>query len=179
MKIFIAGARSITKLDDDARNRILSICEKGYDILVGDCYGVDTAVQSVCAGIGYKNAVVYASNGCPRNNVGNWSVKSVQASGIHKSFEFYRQKDIAMSNDADCGYMIWDGESRGTLNNIVSLVSQNKLVVVYIAPYRKNLKIQTRQELDALIDKCPRKTKALYSGIVSSSSDDQQTSVFS
>lgn len=177
MKIFIAGARSIASLDDDARNRILSICEKGYDILVGDCYGVDTAVQTVCNNIGYKKTVVYASNGVPRNNVGNWPVRNIPANAACRGFEYYRQKDIAMSNDADCGYMIWDGESRGTLNNIVSLVAQNKLVVIYMAPYRKNLKVQSKPELDALIEKCPYKTKTMYREI--SIGACEQTSILS
>jgi hypothetical protein len=35
---------------------------------------------------------------------------------------FYKQKDIAMANDCDCGYMVWGGKSRGTKNNIIRLV---------------------------------------------------------
>lgn len=46
MKIFIAGARSITTMDSFVLKRLHSICDKHFDVLVGDCYGVDTAVQS-------------------------------------------------------------------------------------------------------------------------------------
>ena len=69
MKVFIAGARSIKSLDYSVQKRIASICNKGYDILVGDCYGVDVSVQSFCANRIYKNVTVYASNGIARNNI--------------------------------------------------------------------------------------------------------------
>lgn len=36
MKIFVAGARSITELDDDMQQRVNSICDKDNDIIVGD-----------------------------------------------------------------------------------------------------------------------------------------------
>ena len=37
MKIFIAGARSITDIDNFVINKLRSICDKGFDVLVGDC----------------------------------------------------------------------------------------------------------------------------------------------
>ena len=45
MKIFIAGARSVQNLDAIVKQRMMTIYQKGYDVLVGDCYGVDTSVQ--------------------------------------------------------------------------------------------------------------------------------------
>lgn len=30
--------------------------------------------------------------------------------------------------------MLWDGKSKGTINNVVNLSRRNKLVVVYVAP---------------------------------------------
>lgn len=63
MKIFVAGARSITELDDDMQQRVNSICDKDNDIIVGDSYGVDAAVQELCAKRVYNKVTVYASNG--------------------------------------------------------------------------------------------------------------------
>ena len=62
MKVFIAGAKNIKTLDADVQRRVASICEKGNDILVGDCYGVDSSVQKLCAKRGYPRVTVYASN---------------------------------------------------------------------------------------------------------------------
>ena len=148
MKIFVAGARSITELDDDMQERVNSICDKNNDIIVGDSYGVDAAVQELCAKRGYSKVTVYAINGDTRNNVGNWPVKEVEVDASVKGFDFYRQKDISISRDAECGYMIWDGESKGTLCNIISLALQNKLVLVRLAQVKKTVQIRTADGAD-------------------------------
>ena len=62
MKIFIAGARSVQKLDTPVLQRMMSIYQKGYNVLVGDCYGVDSSVQKFYSDLGYGNVIVYASN---------------------------------------------------------------------------------------------------------------------
>ena len=46
VKIFIAGAKSINSLDAFVQKKLMSICQKNYDVVVGDCYGVDFLVQS-------------------------------------------------------------------------------------------------------------------------------------
>lgn len=162
MKVFIAGAKNISALDDAVQQRIASICAKGYDILVGDCSGVDSAVQAFCANHHYPNVTVYASNGIARNNIGLWPIKTVPVNRSVRGFDFYRQKDIAMSKDADCGYMVWDGMSKGTLCNIVSLISQRKLVLVRLVPISKTVRIQTQEELARLIAACPADAKKVY-----------------
>lgn len=61
MKIFIAGARSIKGLSPKVQQRMMTIYQKDYDVLVGDCYGVDTSVQRFYSDLGYGNVVVFAS----------------------------------------------------------------------------------------------------------------------
>lgn len=130
MKVFIAGSRLISGLPDNVLTRLSQISEKGYDVLVGDCDGVDAAVQKHYASNGYRKIVIYASNGKVRNNIGNWEVNKIAVSKNKRGFEFYRQKDIAMANDADVGFMIWDGRSRGTLSNMVCMLRQGKSVML-------------------------------------------------
>lgn len=77
MKVFVAGARSIEELNCATKEKLVSICNKGYDVLIGDCYGVDTSVQKIFADLHYRNITIYASNGRARNNIGKWSVHSV------------------------------------------------------------------------------------------------------
>lgn len=74
MKVFVAGSKNISLLDREVQRRLSSICEKGYSILVGDCYGVDSQVQDFCFRNNYQNVSVYANNGLPRNNIGTWPV---------------------------------------------------------------------------------------------------------
>lgn len=132
MKVFIAGARSITVIDQYAAEKLSSICDKRFSILIGDCYGIDALVQSYLAQRDYSDVTVYASNGIVRNNVGQWPTMNVAVESSARGFDFFRQKDVAMANDADLGYMIWDGNSKGTLYNIITLAQQEKTTVVYL-----------------------------------------------
>lgn len=131
MKIFIAGAKSISSLDSYVIQKLRSICDHQHDILIGDCQGVDTLVQQFFHEAGYSKVTIYASNGKARNNVGNWPVKNVPVADSVRGFAFYRQKDLAMAQDADCGFMIWDGKSKGTHANIKALAGLGKKVVVH------------------------------------------------
>ena len=41
-----------------------------------------------------------------------------------------------MVDDAAYGLMLWDGESKGTLNRVINVIRQEKPVVVYLAQKR-------------------------------------------
>jgi hypothetical protein len=41
-----------------------------------------------------------------------------------------------MSDEADYGFMIWDGEGQGKVNNVLNLLERGKRVVVYLSPDR-------------------------------------------
>ena len=129
MKIFIGGSKTINTLDENVKEKLQEIIKNKYDVLVGDCNGVDTAVQRFFYDNNYRNVTVYASGNTVRNNIGNFNICNIPTEKT--GFEFYRQKDIAMAKEADCGFMIWDGKSKGTLNNIFNLTSQNKPCKVY------------------------------------------------
>ena len=162
MNIFIAGARAITSLDKQVRARLSSICEKGYNVLVGDADGVDSSVQRFYADLGYGNVTVFAGNGRARNNIGHWTVENVVVDEPLKGFDFYKQKDQAMADKADYGFMIWNGESKGTLNNIINLIKQDKDVLVYFAPQGALIKIDELEKLNRLVTLCPGSVQRVY-----------------
>lgn len=166
MKIFIAGARSVKDLSPMVQQRMMTIYQKGYDVLVGDCYGVDTSVQKFYSDLGYSNVVVYASNGKARNNIGHWNIRNVAVPSYIRGFDFYKQKDMAMANEADYGFMIWDGASRGTLNNVINLISQDKKVLIYLTPQEKMVVVKSFDELSTLMTHCSPATRTLYSGLL-------------
>lgn len=168
MKIFIAGARSVHNLDITVKQRMMTIYQKGYDVLVGDCYGVDASVQKFYSDLGYSNVIVYASNGKARNNIGHWNIRSVTVSPYAHGFDFYRQKDIVMANEADYGFMIWDGESRGTLNNIINLISQNKKVLLFLNEQKEMTVIKNADDLNNLLEQCTPATQVMYSKLLAS-----------
>lgn len=153
MKVFIAGARAISALNVPAIRRLRTIIERQYDILVGDCYGVDTAVQRVCADLAYRNVTIFASNGKARNNIGGWKVENIPVKHGLSGFDYYRQKDIAMAQAADCGFMIWDGKSRGTHQNILTLLEMGKKVLVYIVPQNRMVWLSSADDLKTFLAK--------------------------
>ena len=120
MKLFISGSKSISVLPDDAKQALDEYMANGTEILVGDCYGVDAAVQMYLDSKGYSNVTVYCSGETPRNNfVTGAKVRSCAetAKGLIGR-EFHYVKDIQMANDCDQAIMIWDGKSKGTAENI-------------------------------------------------------------
>ena len=147
MKVFVAGTKTVKELDDTAKAKMLSITKKKYEVLVGDCYGVDASVQRFLSDIGYTNVRVFASNGYARNNVGNWPINNIPVNRSKRGFDYYKQKDVAMAKEADCGFMIWDGKSRGTLNNIINLVSDKKTVLLYLPAIHKTFVIEDLKKL--------------------------------
>ena len=132
MRIFVAGPQAISCLGKKVMNRLNNIYKNGFTVLVGDAAGVDKSVQQHFLNLGYQNIVVFASEGRVRNNLGGWPVKAVPVPKGVRGFDFYATKDKAMADNADYGFMVWNGTSRGTRANIVNLLNQGKKVLVYL-----------------------------------------------
>lgn len=137
MKIFIAGPRAVSNLDENILIKITNICEKNFEILIGDAEGIDKSIQKILSKKSYKKVTVFASNGIARNNCGDWKIENVPVDKNANGFDFYVQKDIQMAKKADIGFMIWNGKSKGTFNNIINLLKMNKEVILYYVPNKK------------------------------------------
>ncbi len=148
--VFIGGSRQITRLTSDVRARLDRIVSSHLPVVVGDASGADKAVQCDLAGRHYASVEVFCSDGSPRNNLGGWPVRVVRPQRTARDFEYYATKDRAMAAEATVGLMLWDGESRGTLLNILRLVAQGKPVVVYNQRDRDFRDVRSRQEFDTL-----------------------------
>jgi len=61
--------------------------EKGFQILVGDANGADTATQRYLAASSYPNVLVHCMKDHCRNNVGNWPTREVAARRGAKGFD--------------------------------------------------------------------------------------------
>lgn len=130
VKVFIGGSKTVKKLDKKAISILNEICDKNYEILIGDCFGADRLIQNYLHQNHYHKVTVYASGNVVRNNTGNFNTKLIPVNSEISGFEFYRQKDIDMAKDSDFGFMIWDGKSRGTMSNIIDLINSGKNVIV-------------------------------------------------
>lgn len=63
-----------------------------------------------------------------------WPTREIDAPRGARGFDYYSLKDRVMADTAAYGLMLWDGKSKGTVNNVVNLSRDHKPVVVYVAP---------------------------------------------
>src|SRR2546422_5074162 len=117
-KVFLGGSRKITRLNADIRRRVDNVIANGFVVLIGDANGADKAFQKYLAEKNYTNVTVYCSGHACRNNLGDWKIEYVPSDRKKKDFEHYVKKDAQMGRDAEYGLFLWDGKSKGTLNNI-------------------------------------------------------------
>jgi len=128
MRVFISGSKSISKLPEEVKSLLDTFIATDAEILVGDCYGVDAAVQMYLDSKGYSNVIVYCSGETPRNNfvTGAKVCSYAEAAKGLTGSAFHYVKDIQMANDCDQAIMIWDGKSKGTGENIRRIKEMNK-----------------------------------------------------
>ena len=151
-KVFIAGSRKLSRLNPEVRERIDKIVDKGFTVIIGDANGADKAVQHYLHLKHYANVIVFCMEGVCRNNVGSWPTRAIRAANSdRRDFTYYSTKDRAMAAEADYGLMLWDGQSRGTLTNVVHLVRQGKAVVVYIASSKSFQMLRHPDQLATLV----------------------------
>lgn len=152
--VFFGGSRNLGRLNSAIRTRLRNLITNGHTVLIGDANGADKAVQAFFAEEGYRNVIVYCMDGVCRNNVGNWPIKAIDSGGKKKDFAYFAMKDAQMSVDADYGFMIWDGESKGTLNNVLNLIQSGKAALVYRSPSREFIQIKSIDDVTSIVSSC-------------------------
>jgi len=152
--VFLSGSRKISRLNDAIRERLLRIVEKRFRIVVGDANGADKAFQHYLADIRYENVVVFCAGSKCRNNLGPWQQRNIPVARALTGREFYAQKDKAMAAEADYGFVLWDGKSAGSINNVLELLKNGKPVVVYFGPDRTFHAVKEAQDLESLMQRC-------------------------
>ncbi len=153
MKFFISGSISSKDIPQEVIKSVDESREKGYTILVGDARGIDKNVQDMLKADNYKNVEVYYIGSSPRNFsdrdwIGKHIPVDIENESLYKNGKYTREaqmiKDKAMANEADFGLVIWQDTSKnrfgnisvskGSLNNIYNLLTQNKYVGLYFVP---------------------------------------------
>lgn len=154
MKVFIGGSRNISRLNDKIRDRLSNIIKQEFDVLVGDANGADKAIQKYFLENRYNSLVVYCSGKTCRNNLGSWTTIKVETPLDAHGLKFYMIKDNKMAIDANYGFMLWDGKSAGTLNNILNLLRQKKELLVYFSPRKDFYAISSTEDLQRILTLC-------------------------
>jgi hypothetical protein len=153
-KVFVGGSRKISKLSAEVRQRLDDMVDKHLPIVIGDASGVDKSVQQYLDLKGYRDVEVFCSGTRCRNNVGNWPTRQIAVNSSRRDFDFYATKDLRMADEASSGLMIWDGESAGTLMNVLRLIRQDKNVVIFEAPKHRFLELRTDSDWKNFFSAC-------------------------
>ncbi len=138
--IFLGGSQTVNVLTVEVKNKLVDFMNLGHKFVIGDCKGADLEIQKFLAENGYKNVVVYYSGDRARINIGGWEEKNVGANKFDKGYELYKRKDEQMAADADEGFMILKGATRGTIANIERLIALNKECAVAYSDKRARAK---------------------------------------
>jgi hypothetical protein len=152
--VFLSGSRKIGRIGDEVRRRIHNIVEKHLKVITGDANGADRAMQAYLAELQYEAVTIYFVGDAPRNNVGGWPTKNITGNPRLSGRDFYAQKDKEMSKIADCGFVLWDGKSSGSVQNMLWLLKEGKKVVVYVSPEKNFYNLRTEQEFVELLSQC-------------------------
>lgn len=149
--VFLSGSRAISRLNADIRERLENITSQSFWVLVGDANGADKALQGFLSERQYPNVIVYCSGHLCRNNVGSWRTENVDVPPGARGRDFYTQKDRVMAQSADYGFVLWDGKSPGSIENVVNLLRNGKKALVYYSPDKEFLSINTVHDVKRLL----------------------------
>ncbi len=105
----------------------------------------------------YSNVEVFCAGNICRNNVGKWPARIVEIEKSARNFQYYAVRDSKMSDEADYGFMLWDGQSKGTLNNVLNLLELHKPALVYLTLNKKFFSLKNQNDLAGLLSFCEQK----------------------
>ncbi len=160
--VFLSGSRSIARVSPAVRERLDNIMQCSLSVIIGDANGADKALQRALADAAYEPVTIFAAGDKCRNNLGGWETRFIKTRPGLKGRDFYAQKDKAMASAADYGFVLWDGESAGSIGNALELIHQGKPALIWFAPEKAFHKIKYIPDLEALLNRCDR---AAYQGL--------------
>ena len=146
----------ISQLNDLVCDRLQSMIDQDFRIIVGDANGADKALQGFLAAACYENVIVYCAGSICRNNVGDWRVKKIQVDPKLRGRDFYAQKDKEMALKSDYGFVLWDGKSAGSISNVIELLKQQKPVAIFLSSEKRIVSVSHLQDIQGILKSCDR-----------------------
>lgn len=146
MKVFLGGSIRLKALPNSVKHLINEEISRGSSFAVGDAAGIDLAFQQFLKDQSVRALTVFHSD-ILRNNIGNWSTEFVDSELKSSGKDKFTVKDRKMADLADCGIMVWDGKSAGTLANVIDLLEQEKPCQIFIAPKIELVLVTSMQQL--------------------------------
>ena len=151
----LGGSINFHSLPDGVIQILETWLDDGVGFLVGDARGIDTEFQRFLKLRSYENVRVFFSGSALRNNLGLWSATSVRAPSNARGAALHSAKDRHMTDIAGDGVMVWDGESVGTIANVLDLLDREKKCYLFVGPDDELLRLETDVEISSLSEKYP------------------------
>jgi len=132
--VFISGSIGIQKLPFDVNESLYKIMTQNMTVLVGDASGVDCLIQNFFAKHNYFNVTICSIYSNPRYIAHNkFKFKYIQTQlDSGKERERQQKKDEFMTMESDYSFIIWNGKSKGSYQNIIRALNHNKKIKVYL-----------------------------------------------
>jgi hypothetical protein len=150
LKVFLGGSIRLNALPAPVKQLIAEEVSRGSSFAVGDAAGIDLAFQHFLKSQSVKALTVFHSDQL-RNNAGNWPTEFVQSDLKSSGKDKFTVKDRKMAELADCGIMVWDGKSPGTLANVIDLLQQEKPCQIFISPRVELYLLTSVKELESIL----------------------------
>ena len=130
-KVFLGGSQTWTVLPVEVKNTLDCWMRRHIAFLIGDRKGADQLMQKYLHEKGYEKVTVYVNSGDEvRCDEGGWGVAHVLSPAWPYSDEYCSARDIRMAEAADEAYLLWDGNSIRTRENIIRMRQLGKDVTV-------------------------------------------------
>jgi hypothetical protein len=146
-KVFISGSINLNVLPKIVEKSLQTIQEKNIKVLVGDAKGIDSSIQDYFSNNNYFNVTICSIYEIPRNRKNN-NFKTILIEvdmDIKSERKKQEKKDEYMSLNSDYSFVVWDGKSKGSFNNIQRAIENDKLLKVY---YMKDDRLLKENELN-------------------------------
>lgn len=155
MQVVLGGSRHLEFIPSEVSQKLEDLMSSSADFLVGDAPGSDRAFQKFLFSKKYSKVTVFSSADEIRNNIGNWPSERIDSGLKSKGAAVHTFKDRHMTKTADIGIMIWDGESAGTLSNVIDLLDSGKECYIYLGIEKEFFKVDNKPSLMKLLEKYP------------------------
>jgi len=80
-------------------------------------------------------------------------IHSVEVPSSARGRDFYTQKDRVMAKTADYGFVLWDGLSPGSIENVITLLKEGKSALVYYSPDREFVSVCSPAQLKQILSR--------------------------
>ena len=153
MKYFICGYKSLDELPGNTKKYLNDLSNQGNEFLIRKLDGSDELIQTCLIDNGCRNVTVYSLKDEPDTIPKEWTTKEVESrmKGNYRPYCHFDDRDLIIGEDSDAGIIIWDRTDVSVFLNILNMVFQEKLVVIFLTDDRTVFEVDSVESFCALL----------------------------